>query len=55
MRSVGHIAELAVITEPDVAVIVRVGLVHLEPLGTVDRVAEAKAELIAGLPPAAPP
>ena len=39
--------ELAAIAEPDVGVIVSVGPVHLELLGTVERVAAAKAELIA--------
>jgi UDP-N-acetylmuramoyl-tripeptide--D-alanyl-D-alanine ligase len=53
MRGVGQIAELAAIAEPDVAVIVSVGPVHLELLGTVEAVAAAKAELIAGLPPGA--
>jgi UDP-N-acetylmuramoyl-tripeptide--D-alanyl-D-alanine ligase len=53
MRGVGQIAELAQIAEPDVGVIVSVGPVHLELLGTVEAVAAAKAELIAQLPPAA--
>jgi UDP-N-acetylmuramoyl-tripeptide--D-alanyl-D-alanine ligase len=51
MRGAGQIAELAAIAEPDVGVIVNVGPVHLELLGTVEAVAAAKAELIAGLPP----
>jgi UDP-N-acetylmuramoyl-tripeptide--D-alanyl-D-alanine ligase len=51
MRKVGQIAELAAIAEPDVGVIVNVGPVHLELLGTIEAVASAKAELIAGLPP----
>jgi UDP-N-acetylmuramoyl-tripeptide--D-alanyl-D-alanine ligase len=51
MRGVGQIAELAAIAEPDVGVIVSIGPVHLELLGTVERVAGAKAELIAGLSP----
>jgi UDP-N-acetylmuramoyl-tripeptide--D-alanyl-D-alanine ligase len=51
MRGVGQIAELAAIAEPDVGVIVSVGPVHLELLGTVERVAAAKAELVAGLRP----
>ncbi len=50
MRGEGQIAELAQIAEPDVGVIVSVGPVHLELLGTVERVAAAKAELIRGLP-----
>ena len=51
MRGVGQIAELAQIAEPDVAVIVSVGPVHLELMGSVEAIAAAKAELIAGLPP----
>jgi UDP-N-acetylmuramoyl-tripeptide--D-alanyl-D-alanine ligase len=50
MRGVGEIAELAAIAAPDVGVIVNVGPVHLELLGTVERVAAAKAELIRDLP-----
>lgn len=50
MRGRGQIAELARIAEPDVGVITNVGPVHLELLGSVEDVAAAKAELIAGLP-----
>jgi len=50
MRGVGQIAELAQIAEPDVAVIVSIGPVHLELMGTIEAIAAAKAELIAGLP-----
>jgi UDP-N-acetylmuramoyl-tripeptide--D-alanyl-D-alanine ligase len=53
MRGAGQIAELARIAVPDVGVIVSVGPVHLELLGTVENVAAAKAELIAGLAPGA--
>ena len=49
MRGEGQIAELVEIAEPDVGVIVNVGPVHLELLGTVERVAAAKAELIRDL------
>ena len=50
MRGRGQIAELAAIAEPDVGVIVSVGPVHLELLGSVEAVAAAKAELLAALP-----
>jgi UDP-N-acetylmuramoyl-tripeptide--D-alanyl-D-alanine ligase len=50
MRGEGQIAELAAIAEPTVGVIVNVGPVHLELLGTVERIAAAKAELIRDLP-----
>jgi UDP-N-acetylmuramoyl-tripeptide--D-alanyl-D-alanine ligase len=51
MRGPGQIAELAAIAEPDVAVIVNIGPVHLELLGSVEAIAETKAELIAALMP----
>jgi UDP-N-acetylmuramoyl-tripeptide--D-alanyl-D-alanine ligase len=51
MRGVGQIAELTQIAEPDVAVIVSIGPVHLELMGTIEAIAAAKAELIAGLSP----
>ncbi|HEY2181898.1 MAG TPA: UDP-N-acetylmuramoyl-tripeptide--D-alanyl-D-alanine ligase [Solirubrobacteraceae bacterium] len=46
MRGAGQIAELAAIAEPDVGVIVNVGPVHLELLGSLEAIAAAKAELI---------
>src|ERR1700677_891203 len=49
MRGAGQIAELTAIAEPDVGVIVNVGPVHLELLGTLAAIAGAQAELIAGL------
>jgi UDP-N-acetylmuramoyl-tripeptide--D-alanyl-D-alanine ligase len=53
MLEPGHIAELATIAEPDVGVILNVGPVHLELLGTLEAVAAAKGELIGGLAPGA--
>jgi UDP-N-acetylmuramoyl-tripeptide--D-alanyl-D-alanine ligase len=53
MRGPGQIAELAAIAEPDVGVIVNIGPVHLELLGTLDAIAAAKAELLADLRPGA--
>ena len=53
MRGAGQIAELASIAEPDVGLIVSIGPVHLELLGTIENIAAAKAELIAGLAPGA--
>ena len=46
MRGMGQIAYLAEICRPDVAVITGVGPAHLELLGTVEAVAEAKAEIL---------
>ena len=51
MRGAGQIAELAAISRPDVAVIVNIGPVHLELLGSLEAIAAAKSELIAALPP----
>jgi UDP-N-acetylmuramoyl-tripeptide--D-alanyl-D-alanine ligase len=53
MRGAGQIAELAAVAEPDVGVIVSIGPVHLELLGTIEAIAATKAELIAGLAPGA--
>ncbi len=50
MRGAGQIGELARIAEPDVGVIVSIGPVHLELLGTIEAIAAAKSELIAELP-----
>ena len=49
MRGVGQIAQLCEIAEPEVAAITNVGPVHLELLGTLEAIAEAKAEILAGL------
>ena len=50
MRGSGQIAELAGIAEPDVAAITNVGPVHVELLGSVEAIAETKAEVFAHLP-----
>ena len=50
MRGLGQIAELCAIARPDVGLITSIGPVHLELLDTVERVAEAKAEVVAALP-----
>jgi len=46
MNRPGEIARLTQITEPDIGVITNVGKVHLESFGTVEKVANAKCELI---------
>jgi len=53
MRGAGQIAELTAIARPDVGVIVNVGPAHLELLGSLEAIAAAKSELIAGLAPGA--
>lgn len=52
MRGLGQITELCEIARPDVGVITAIGPVHLEVMGSVEAVAQAKAELVAALPPA---
>jgi UDP-N-acetylmuramoyl-tripeptide--D-alanyl-D-alanine ligase len=49
MRGRGQIAELCRIAEPDVGAITNIGPVHLELLGTMEAIAEAKAEILMGL------
>lgn len=50
MRGLGQITELCAVARPEVGVVTSIGPVHLELLGTVERVAEAKAEVVACLP-----
>jgi UDP-N-acetylmuramoyl-tripeptide--D-alanyl-D-alanine ligase len=50
MNHPGEIARLAAMTEPRVGVVTNAAPAHLEGLGTVDGVADAKAELYAALP-----
>jgi len=49
MRGRGQIADLCQIAEPDVGAITNIGPVHLELLGTMSAIAEAKAEILMGL------
>jgi len=51
MRGLGQIAELCAVAKPEIGIVTGVGPVHLELLGSVERVAQAKAEIIASLPP----
>ena len=51
MRGLGQIAELCEIAEPNVGAITNVGPVHLELLGTMEAIAEAKAEILGGIAP----
>jgi UDP-N-acetylmuramoyl-tripeptide--D-alanyl-D-alanine ligase len=50
MRGPGQIAELALIAEPEIAVITNVGPVHVELLGSLAAIAAAKAEVLKALP-----
>jgi UDP-N-acetylmuramoyl-tripeptide--D-alanyl-D-alanine ligase len=51
MRGLGQIEEACGFVRPHVSLITSVGPVHLELLGTVERVARAKAEVLRGLEP----
>jgi UDP-N-acetylmuramoyl-tripeptide--D-alanyl-D-alanine ligase len=51
MYDLGEIAHLAQIARPDVGVVTNIGPTHLERLGTIERIAQAKAELVQALPP----
>ncbi|HZA88655.1 MAG TPA: UDP-N-acetylmuramoyl-tripeptide--D-alanyl-D-alanine ligase [Solirubrobacterales bacterium] len=49
MRGLGQIAELCEVAEPDVGAITNIGPVHLELLGTLEAIVEAKSEILEGL------
>lgn len=50
MRGMGQIDRLAEIAQPTAGVITNVGVSHIELLGSQERIAEAKSELLARLP-----
>lgn len=51
MRGRGQIEQLANIARPTVGLVTNVGKTHLEFLGSEEQIAEAKAELVASIPP----
>lgn len=51
MRGPGQIAHLARVTRPRVGVLTVIGESHLEALGSIAAIAEAKGELLRALPP----
>jgi UDP-N-acetylmuramoyl-tripeptide--D-alanyl-D-alanine ligase len=52
MYDLGEITQLTRIALPQVGIVTNVGPTHLERLGTIERIAQAKAELPQALPPA---
>jgi UDP-N-acetylmuramoyl-tripeptide--D-alanyl-D-alanine ligase len=51
MSAPGELRALAALAEPDVAAITRIAPVHLEFFGSLDAIADAKAEILEGLRP----
>ena len=51
MNARGEIAPLARMAAPHVAVITAVAAVHLGPLGSIEAIAEEKADILEGVPP----
>ncbi|HEY6106115.1 MAG TPA: UDP-N-acetylmuramoyl-tripeptide--D-alanyl-D-alanine ligase [Anaeromyxobacteraceae bacterium] len=51
MSHPGEIARLAAIAEPQLGLVTNAAPAHLEGLGSIDAIADAKAELYRGLPP----
>jgi UDP-N-acetylmuramoyl-tripeptide--D-alanyl-D-alanine ligase len=53
MYALGEITRLCELARPRIGVVTIVGPVHLERLGTIERITQAKAELVQALPAAA--
>jgi len=52
MYGLGEIERLCTLSRPHVGIVTNVGPVHLSRLGSIERIAQAKGELPAALPPA---
>ena len=50
MYALGEIRDLCAVAQPHIGVVTNVGPSHLERLGSLEHIAQAKAELIEGLP-----
>ncbi len=53
MYGIGEIHTQCVLTRPQIGIVTNVGPVHLSRLGTIERIVQAKAELVQALPSAA--
>lgn len=53
MYTLGEISQLCALARPRIGVVTNVGPVHLERLGAIEHIAQAKSELPQALPPAA--
>lgn len=53
MYRLGEIAEMCRLTQPQVGIVTNIGPSHLERLGTMAHIIQAKSELVRALPPAA--
>ena len=51
MRGPGEITRLTTAAEPDIAVITNIGPAHIERLGSLEAIAQAKCEIVKGLHP----
>jgi UDP-N-acetylmuramoyl-tripeptide--D-alanyl-D-alanine ligase len=51
MSEPGELGRLSRLAKPDVAVLTNIGSAHLERFGRIEAIAEAKAEILQGLPP----
>ena len=52
MYALGEIAQLCELARPRIGVVTNIGPTHLERLGSLERIAQAKSELAQALPPA---
>jgi UDP-N-acetylmuramoyl-tripeptide--D-alanyl-D-alanine ligase len=50
-RGIGHISYLCGIAPPRIGVVINVGVAHIGEFGSVEAIAEGKAELVEALPP----
>ncbi len=50
MYALGEIRELCEIAQPHIGIVTNVGPTHLERLGTIEKIAQAKGELVEALP-----